>query len=169
MSPPGVTCGLSGLSAIRAACGQPSPHPCRLPCLLYCTLPPRRYGELLHLRISLTASYHAAHTAPVSGCIWFKFKCCGSLSIAKGLALALISCTSGFGRYGAQRRRRQPAASSKSKTCFDERKKLQRCKRARHVHLPPQLPCSAHIPCICILHAVLSYLGIAPGLGYMCD
>ena len=145
------------------------PIPGCLPCLLYSTLPPRRAGELPHLRISLTASYHAAHTAPMSGGIRFKFKCCGSLSIAKGLALALISCASGFGRYGAQRCRRQLAAPSKSKTCFDERKKLQRCKRAGRVHLPPQLPCSAHIPCICILYAVLRYLGIAPGLGYMCD
>lgn len=98
------------------------PVPCHLPCLPHCTLPPQRYGELLHLRISLTASCHAAHPAPKSGWIWFKFKCCGSLSIANGLALDLISCASGFGRYGAQRRRRQLAALSKSKTCFDEMK-----------------------------------------------
>lgn len=145
------------------------PVPCHLPCLPHCTLPPQRYGELLHLRISLTASCHAAHPAPKSGWIWFKFKCCGSLSIANDLALDLISCASGFGRYGAQRCRRQLAALSKSKTCFDEMKKLQWCKRARHVHLLPQLPRSAHIPCICILYTVLRYLGIAPGLGYMCD
>lgn len=136
------------------------PIPCRLPCLLYCTLLPQRCGELLHLRIT---------QSPVAGWIWFKFTCSGSLSIAKGLTLALLSRASGFGRYDAQRRRRQPAAPSKSKTCFDEKKKLQWCKRARHVHLLPQLPCSAHIPCICILHAVLGYLGIAPGLGYVCD
>lgn len=49
---------------------------------------------------------------------------------------------------------RQPG---KSRTCFDERKDLQQCKRSRHVHLRPQLPCSAHVPWICTRCAVARY------------
>lgn len=91
-----VSCpGAVGFVCCQSGLRTPITHPCPASAVL-CP-----QGEMWHLRISLTASYHTAHTAPMSGWIWFK--CWGTLLITKGLALALISCASGFGRYSAQR------------------------------------------------------------------